>query len=162
MGLDIRYHTLGYCTQMTPKRGEYMAYAPALDLTTLFEVILPPNPSFSHFHWPREASGYPNTHDSKRRSAHFEVCIMGNISLQKKKDPIQAACSLVSSLSFSSNMPSVTGAPFPSPPPCFSGARRASPPHPTQQTLPKMEFGEFCAHRAHSVHFTRQNWGIPG
>ena len=38
-GLDIRYHTLGYRTRMTPKKGGYMAYAPALDVTTLFKVI---------------------------------------------------------------------------------------------------------------------------
>ena len=40
--MDIRYHILGYPTRMTPKKGGYMTYAPALDVTTLFEVILPP------------------------------------------------------------------------------------------------------------------------
>ena len=46
VGHPVPYLGVSYAND--PKKGGYMAYAPALDLTTLFEVIL--NCTWFHLH----------------------------------------------------------------------------------------------------------------
>ena len=56
---------LGVLYANDPKKGGYMAYAPALDLTTLFEVILKPTGLQTREHDKR--------HCKSKNKAHMQI-----------------------------------------------------------------------------------------
>ena len=60
VGHPVPYLGVSYAND--PQKGGYMAYAPALDLTTLFEVILPSGkpPSLTAVHHLLESLGSDN------------------------------------------------------------------------------------------------------